>query len=224
MEGRRAAVLLVVAAGSPHRRLRAGVLAHRDHGPDGLRLRLAGRAPLQHLQRLPVDQRHGHPRGGPHANLRIGMAVSLAAFYNPLRLAEEVALIDVLSGGRVNWGAGRGFDRAEFRGLRRAGGGELRPLPRVRRDRAGRLAERARDATRDGSGRYDGIEVPAQAAAGARTRRCGWPPPRRIPSARGREGLRHPSGSARDAHATSAASARTTTTSCARTDSPPRAG
>src|SRR5689334_3316297 len=47
-------------------------------------------------------------------NLRIGMAVSLAAFYNPLRLAEEVAMIDVLSGGRVNWGAGRGFDRSEF--------------------------------------------------------------------------------------------------------------
>ena len=42
------------------------------------------------------------------------MAVSLAAFYHPLRLAEEVAMIDVLSGGRVNWGAGRGFDRAEF--------------------------------------------------------------------------------------------------------------
>ena len=47
-------------------------------------------------------------------NLRIGLAVSLAAFYNPLRLAEEVALVDVLSGGRVNWGAGRGFDRHEF--------------------------------------------------------------------------------------------------------------
>ncbi len=46
--------------------------------------------------------------------LRIGMAVSLAAFYNPLRLAEEVAMVDVLSGGRVNWGAGRGFDRTEF--------------------------------------------------------------------------------------------------------------
>ena len=46
--------------------------------------------------------------------LRIGLAVSLAAFYNPLRLAEEVAMLDVLSGGRVNWGAGRGFDRAEF--------------------------------------------------------------------------------------------------------------
>ncbi len=46
--------------------------------------------------------------------LRIGTAVSLAAFYHPLRLAEEVALLDVLSGGRVNWGAGRGFDRKEF--------------------------------------------------------------------------------------------------------------
>ncbi len=46
--------------------------------------------------------------------LRIGTAVSLAPFYNPLRLAEEVALLDVLSGGRVNWGAGRGFDRSEF--------------------------------------------------------------------------------------------------------------
>lgn len=48
------------------------------------------------------------------SRLRIGTAVSLAAFYHPLRLAEEVALLDVLSGGRVNWGAGRGFDRTEF--------------------------------------------------------------------------------------------------------------
>jgi alkanesulfonate monooxygenase SsuD/methylene tetrahydromethanopterin reductase-like flavin-dependent oxidoreductase (luciferase family) len=46
--------------------------------------------------------------------LRIGTAVSLAAFYHPLRLAEEVALLDIFSGGRVNWGAGRGFDRTEF--------------------------------------------------------------------------------------------------------------
>ena len=51
---------------------------------------------------------------GMTRTLRIGTAVSLAAFYHPLRLAEEVALLDVLSGGRVNWGAGRGFDRREF--------------------------------------------------------------------------------------------------------------
>jgi alkanesulfonate monooxygenase SsuD/methylene tetrahydromethanopterin reductase-like flavin-dependent oxidoreductase (luciferase family) len=46
--------------------------------------------------------------------LRIGTAVSLAPFYHPLRLAEEVALLDVISGGRLNWGAGRGFSRGEF--------------------------------------------------------------------------------------------------------------
>lgn len=48
-------------------------------------------------------------------NLRIGTAVSLASFYHPLRLAEEVALLDNISGGRVNWGAGRGFDPTEHR-------------------------------------------------------------------------------------------------------------
>ncbi len=51
-------------------------------------------------------------------NLRIGTAVSLAVFYDPLRLAEEVAMLDVLSGGRINWGAGRGFDPSEFRAFK----------------------------------------------------------------------------------------------------------
>jgi alkanesulfonate monooxygenase SsuD/methylene tetrahydromethanopterin reductase-like flavin-dependent oxidoreductase (luciferase family) len=48
-------------------------------------------------------------------NIRIGTGVTLAALYHPLRLAEEIALLDILSGGRVNWGAGRGFDAREFR-------------------------------------------------------------------------------------------------------------
>ena len=47
--------------------------------------------------------------------LRIGTAVSLAALYHPLRLAEELALLDVLTDGRLNWGAGRGFEPAEFK-------------------------------------------------------------------------------------------------------------
>jgi alkanesulfonate monooxygenase SsuD/methylene tetrahydromethanopterin reductase-like flavin-dependent oxidoreductase (luciferase family) len=61
--------------------------------------------PSVHLMGMHVADRTEH--------LRIGMAVTLAAFYHPLRIAEEVALLDVLSGGRVNWGAGRGFDRTE---------------------------------------------------------------------------------------------------------------
>jgi alkanesulfonate monooxygenase SsuD/methylene tetrahydromethanopterin reductase-like flavin-dependent oxidoreductase (luciferase family) len=47
-------------------------------------------------------------------DLRIGTGVSLTPFYHPLRLAEEVAMLDVLSDGRVNWGAGRGFQKLEF--------------------------------------------------------------------------------------------------------------
>ncbi|MEM7542614.1 MAG: LLM class flavin-dependent oxidoreductase [Pseudomonadota bacterium] len=45
--------------------------------------------------------------------LRIGTGVSLPSLSHPLRVAEEVALLDVLSDGRVNWGAGRGFDPRE---------------------------------------------------------------------------------------------------------------
>lgn len=63
--------------------------------------------PSPHLMAMHVASRTRH--------LRIGMAVSLAVFYNPLRLAEEVAMLDVLSGGRINWGAGRGFDPTEFK-------------------------------------------------------------------------------------------------------------
>jgi alkanesulfonate monooxygenase SsuD/methylene tetrahydromethanopterin reductase-like flavin-dependent oxidoreductase (luciferase family) len=47
--------------------------------------------------------------------LHIATGVTLAAFYHPLRLAEEIALLDILSGGRVYWGAGRGFDPREFK-------------------------------------------------------------------------------------------------------------
>ena len=52
---------------------------------------------------------------GRTKRLRIGTAVTLSAFYHPLRLAEDLAMLDILSGGRLNWGAGRGFDPVEFR-------------------------------------------------------------------------------------------------------------
>jgi alkanesulfonate monooxygenase SsuD/methylene tetrahydromethanopterin reductase-like flavin-dependent oxidoreductase (luciferase family) len=48
------------------------------------------------------------------SRLRVGTAVTLAALYHPLRIAEEIALLDELTGGRINWGAGRGFDPREF--------------------------------------------------------------------------------------------------------------
>src|SRR5579871_1591495 len=41
--------------------------------------------------------------------LRLGTGVSLIPLHNPLRLAEEYAMLDVLSNGRLEYGVGRGF-------------------------------------------------------------------------------------------------------------------
>ncbi len=46
--------------------------------------------------------------------LRIGTAGTLAGLHHPLHLAEQLAFLDVLSNGRLNWGAARGFDATEF--------------------------------------------------------------------------------------------------------------
>jgi len=48
--------------------------------------------------------------------LRLGMAVNLMPLHHPLRLAEEIATLDVLSGGRVEFGAGRGAFPLNYRG------------------------------------------------------------------------------------------------------------
>jgi natural product biosynthesis luciferase-like monooxygenase protein len=49
--------------------------------------------------------------------VRIGTAVVIAPFEHPLRIAEEWAEIDILSGGRLEFGLGRGYQPKEFHGL-----------------------------------------------------------------------------------------------------------
>ena len=49
--------------------------------------------------------------------IRIGTAVVVLPFHNPLRLAEDAAAIDILSGGRLDLGVGRGYQPGEFRGF-----------------------------------------------------------------------------------------------------------
>ena len=45
--------------------------------------------------------------------VRIGTAVTLLPYHNPLRLAEEYATLDCLSGGRLEFGIGHGFIKYE---------------------------------------------------------------------------------------------------------------
>ena len=47
-------------------------------------------------------------------HIRLGTAVVVLPWHNPALLAEQVATLDVLSGGRVDFGIGRGYRKAEF--------------------------------------------------------------------------------------------------------------
>jgi alkanesulfonate monooxygenase SsuD/methylene tetrahydromethanopterin reductase-like flavin-dependent oxidoreductase (luciferase family) len=51
------------------------------------------------------------------SRIKIGTAVLVLPFYNPLRLAEEIATLDVISQGRVIIGCGRGYQPIEFAGF-----------------------------------------------------------------------------------------------------------
>lgn len=46
--------------------------------------------------------------------IKIGNAINVLPFHNPLRVAEEGAMLDLLSGGRFQWGIGRGITGHEF--------------------------------------------------------------------------------------------------------------
>lgn len=49
--------------------------------------------------------------------IRLGTAVSVLPLHDPVRLAESVALVDMLSNGRFEFGIGRGYQWGEFDGF-----------------------------------------------------------------------------------------------------------
>jgi alkanesulfonate monooxygenase SsuD/methylene tetrahydromethanopterin reductase-like flavin-dependent oxidoreductase (luciferase family) len=49
--------------------------------------------------------------------LRLGTAVIVPPWHNPVLLAEEAATLDLLSGGRLDLGIGKGYRHSEFRGF-----------------------------------------------------------------------------------------------------------
>src|SRR5512135_840883 len=46
--------------------------------------------------------------------LRLAPAVNVLPLHHPIRVAEQWATLDLLSGGRVDFASGRGYDRAEY--------------------------------------------------------------------------------------------------------------
>ncbi len=49
--------------------------------------------------------------------IRLGTAIVVLPFNNPIRGAEEYAFLDNLSGGRLEFGVGRGYQPSEFKGF-----------------------------------------------------------------------------------------------------------
>jgi alkanesulfonate monooxygenase SsuD/methylene tetrahydromethanopterin reductase-like flavin-dependent oxidoreductase (luciferase family) len=47
-------------------------------------------------------------------NIRLAPAVTVLPLHHPIRVAEQWASLDLLSGGRVDWAAGRGYDAREY--------------------------------------------------------------------------------------------------------------
>ena len=47
-------------------------------------------------------------------SIRLGTAVTVLPFHNPVQLAEQTATVDVLSNGRLDLGVGRGYQWGEF--------------------------------------------------------------------------------------------------------------
>lgn len=75
-----------------------------------------------------VNEHHFHPFGGmipqPQvllaaiasrtSRIRLGTSVSLLPLHHPIALAESYAMVDQISGGRLDFGIGRGFVKADY--------------------------------------------------------------------------------------------------------------
>jgi alkanesulfonate monooxygenase SsuD/methylene tetrahydromethanopterin reductase-like flavin-dependent oxidoreductase (luciferase family) len=111
-----------------------GIFDHMDRGSDDTAAFYAQRLALTELYdrsgfySYHVAEHHSTPLGlapspnvylsmvaGRTQRLRIGALVYLLPFYHPLRLLEELCMLDQMSGGRLDAGIGRGVSPVEAR-------------------------------------------------------------------------------------------------------------
>src|ERR1700746_2183464 len=65
--------------------------------------------------------------------IRLGQAANIIVWHHPVRLAEQIATLDVISGGRVECGVGRGYPAREERDVWRAYGSTIQDQERNRK-------------------------------------------------------------------------------------------
>ena len=63
-----------------------------------------------------------------HPDIDVGAAAVILPWHDPLRVAENAAVLDLLSKGRLRFGMGRGLARREFEGIPPEHGRVARPL------------------------------------------------------------------------------------------------
>jgi len=88
---------------------------------------------------------------GRTSSIQLGSMVAVLPWQDPLRVAEQIAMLDVMSGGRVILGMGRGTGRVEFGGFGVA-------MPEAR-SRFAESAEMILDGLEQGWCEYDGEYV-----------------------------------------------------------------
>lgn len=71
------------------------------------------------------------------SRLRIGTAVALLPLHPPVELAEQIAIVDIISGGRVEPGFGVGYRKPEYRAF----GGDFKRRYGVYAERIGELRQ-----------------------------------------------------------------------------------
>src|ERR1700724_1951775 len=56
------------------------------------------------------------PRGGGPRHMRIGPDIAILPLYDPVRVAEDGAVLDLISNGRLDFGVGLGYRLEEYAG------------------------------------------------------------------------------------------------------------
>ena len=65
--------------------------------------------------------------------IRLGQCANIVVWHHPVRLAEQIAMLDVISGGRVECGIGRGYQPRENETLGRPYGSTIQDQERNRK-------------------------------------------------------------------------------------------